>query len=470
MKFLRDSLLLAGKDMLIYFKDPVGLIVGFLLPIALVTVFGLLMKYAFGGSGGTPKVTMHVVDLDRTDSSAALIKSLAGGGLLNVKTFAAEQPESEQALRNLITDGDGHHGLIIDAGYAQQLDGGKLPAMRMLRDPGRAMEDQIIQFALVQSFVSLGDQRVVLGATRRVLQQQGLDEQQLDQLDERFLQTGQLIQRFIAVGAENGDSGDEDAAGGDAKGGDAEGGDAAASEPGQDAAFDAMNFVTQLLPIEPEDLSPPDRNLKISYQQAQSISGMSVMMLLFGLVGAGTVLLKEREEGTLRRLFSLPISRQSVLSGKWLSTSLIGLVQLFVLFVYGELLFRVGLFDDPVTLGILIVTWVAVATSFAMMLASVCQSSKQAEGLSTILILVMSALGGCWFPTQLMSLPGWLDAATRLVPTYWAMTGFQGMMWNNLAWQSPKLIQAIGFQWIFVAILGVITLVAYRRNYCQENH
>ncbi|MEM9828398.1 MAG: ABC transporter permease, partial [Planctomycetota bacterium] len=167
-------------------------------------------------------------------------------------------------------------------------------------------------------------------------------------------------------------------------------------------------------------------------------------------------------------LFSLPIRREAVLWGKGISLFVIGSIQLIVFFVYGELVFRVGLFQQPLTLAVLIVTWVAVAASFAMMLATTCRSAKQAEGLATILILVMSALGGCWFPTQLMSLPGWLESATRIVPTYWAMTGFQGMMWNQLTLGSPKVLGAISIQWLFVALLSAFSVIMFRRNYCRD--
>ncbi len=69
-----------------------------------------------------------------------------------------------------------------------------------------------------------------------------------------------------------------------------------------------------------------------------------------------------------------------------------------VLMIYGELMFKVGLFRDPVTLVVLILTWVATAGSFGMAIATLSRTAKQGDGLATIIILVMAALGGCWFP------------------------------------------------------------------------
>ena len=46
-------------------------------------------------------------------------------------------------------------------------------------------------------------------------------------------------------------------------------------------------------------------------------------------------------------------------------------------------------FRDPITLLVLSVTWAAAATSFGMLIAAWARTTKQAEGLSTVLILLM---------------------------------------------------------------------------------
>ncbi len=69
------------------------------------------------------------------------------------------------------------------------------------------------------------------------------------------------------------------------------------------------------------------------------------------LTSAGAILLAEREQGTLKRLLALPIAPESILLGKYFYLYVIGLVQMSILMVYGEKVFGVGLFRDPVTCG-----------------------------------------------------------------------------------------------------------------------
>jgi ABC-2 type transport system permease protein len=229
-----------------------------------------------------------------------------------------------------------------------------------------------------------------------------------------------------------------------------------------------MGFMTNMVPLEEKTIEPPYRPQRVTYQAAQSVAGMTVMSLLFALTGCASILLAEREKGTLRRLFAMSIPRQSVLLGKLLFAAIIGIIQVSILFVYGELMFRVGLFRDPLTLCVLALTWVAAATSFGMLIASTARSSAQADGLAQVVILVMAALGGCWFPLQTMQLPAVLDIASKSMMTYWAMSGFQGMLWNQLDLSSSKIQIALGWQWVWAIVLMALAMVMFRRNYTQD--
>ncbi len=73
MKTIQDAWLLARKDLTLHLRDRAALTTGFLVPIALVTVFGWIMTYAFGGGSGMPKVSLWFVDEAQNESSQAVI-------------------------------------------------------------------------------------------------------------------------------------------------------------------------------------------------------------------------------------------------------------------------------------------------------------------------------------------------------------------------------------------------------------
>ena len=57
-----------------------------------------------------------------------------------------------------------------------------------------------------------------------------------------------------------------------------------------------------------------------------------------------------------------------------------------------------------------------------MLLASVAPTPEMARSLSTFTILLMSALGGAWFPVAYM--PPVMQQVSRATLVYWSMSGF----------------------------------------------
>ena len=124
-------------------------------------------------------------------------------------------------------------------------------------------------------------------------------------------------------------------------------------------------------------------------------------------------------------------------------------MQLSLFFVYGNLIFRIDAFRDPVTLFVLCVTWTVACTSLGMLIAVSVRTVRQAETLTYILVLILAGLGGCWIPKQIMNLPASVELLTRFMVTNWAMAGFQGMFWDQLPWTHHRMLTAIGIQWAF---------------------
>ncbi len=468
---LQAAIALAKKDLKCFFRDRGALVASILVPIMLVTVFGAIMAYAFGGgSGGMPKVRLHVADLDKSSESEQFLSQLESFDmirLIQLDTVAlGDSPETiEAAIEKRIVDGDSHHILVLPKGFQVTPKPGEV-GLRLVRDPGRSMEDRVVSIAVMQASLSSGGGDIFTDAMENMLSKQGMEADQLAQITNWMDSIGDTIGDFSE--ARNASGAAETAQEADAL---AQEADATADAPdvtegaGTNSMEAILEFFSDAVPVETKDVKPPARSAQATYQQAQSVAGMSVMMLLFALTSCGSVLLAERQDGTLRRLFACPIPRGSILLGKFFFVFVIGILQLTILFTYGELVFRVGLFRDPLTLVVLGVTWVAAGGAFGMFLATACKSTKQAEGLSSLLILMMAALGGCWFPLQMMNLPGWLEALCKSTMTYWAMSGFQGMLWNQLHWTSDKLLFALGCQWAWALLFAVLSVILYRRNY-----
>ena len=90
---------------------------------------------------------------------------------------------------------------------------------------------------------------------------------------------------------------------------------------------------------------------------------------------------------------------------------MLGTVQLLILFFFSWMIFKVDMFSNFGNLLIVIIASSAAAVSFGMLITSMANSLNQASSLSTLFILMMSAIGGSWFPVSF--LPDWMQTISK---------------------------------------------------------
>jgi len=147
-----------------------------------------------------------------------------------------------------------------------------------------------------------------------------------------------------------------------------------------------------------------------------------MMTLIYGAV----FLTLERRSGMLRRQATAPLSRRQVFLGKLLGRLLIALAQIVVLVVAGRFLFGVSWGSSPSGLALLLLAYAAAVGSLSTLLGATLRTPEQASAVGWILAMVMAALGGCWWPAELM--PDWMRTFSHILPTAWAMDGFHGLI------------------------------------------
>src|SRR6476620_3922078 len=100
--------LMVGKDLRVYGRDRAALLLGFALPVVLVTVAGFIAKFAFGGAGGLPRVALWVSDEDRSPMSIRFTDALRRAELLEIKPRSGDDHGSVAELRRLVAEGEIH--------------------------------------------------------------------------------------------------------------------------------------------------------------------------------------------------------------------------------------------------------------------------------------------------------------------------------------------------------------------------
>ena len=188
-------------------------------------------------------------------------------------------------------------------------------------------------------------------------------------------------------------------------------------EPVSAEAIDDLQEQPRLLTLHVE---PAGEREEIPSGYAQTIPGTMVMFTLLVLLTSGSILLViERRKGLLRRLASTPISRSSVVLGKWIGKMALALIQLVFAMLAGALMFDMGWGYSLPMVCLVLFSWAAFCTSAAIFLANHARSEGQMAGIGVISSMVLAALGGCWWPIEVTS--EWMQALARWLPTGWTM-------------------------------------------------
>jgi len=163
---------------------------------------------------------------------------------------------------------------------------------------------------------------------------------------------------------------------------------------------------------------------------AHSFAGMGVQFVLFMGIEMGVGLLLMRRMGLWKRLRAAPLSRGLLLGSRVLSGALIAAILLAGIYAAAIAVFGVRI-DGSVAGFILVSIAFAIFTSsFGLLIAAVGRTPEATRGLAILATLLLVMLGGAWVPTFVF--PEWLQAATVVVPTRWAIDGLEATTWRGL--------------------------------------
>ena len=167
---------------------------------------------------------------------------------------------------------------------------------------------------------------------------------------------------------------------------------------------------------------------------AQSSSGMMVQFSIFGLMTSAMVLVLERKSRTLQRLLTSPMRRVEVIAGHILAMFLVVFAQQLILVLLGQFVFRVDYFRQPLAILLMITVLSLWAASLGLLISAISRKEDQVITLSLIAMFVFAAMGGAWFPLEVAGKT--FAAIGHLMPTAWAMDGFQNILMRGLGFQS----------------------------------
>lgn len=447
---MHPIVVLFRKDFTTFFRSKASVALTFIVPFVLIYLFGQIFGINRSDSGPTG-IPLAVVNASDNPAAVRMVEALKAESSFRVITEFTNpdkttRPLTTDDLRPLMeaTSPRFRFALVIPADLVRADEIGL--RLQILSNPRNEIETQtvngILQKVIFSNVPELLGQSMQASA-RRFLGQTGLqtfNQRVAGAVADSFGGDPAEIEREISSGnfaLRRLDTADEPAAAG--------------------ATHAAPDFFSQLVKIDTEQVV--GANVK-SPAATRIVGGWAMQFLLFALSASATSLFRERDAGLFQRLLASPATRAHILWSKFLYGVCIGLIQLVVLFMAGQMLFGIAVTDHLFLLVIVSIFAAASCTAFGMLLAAIAPNAEAASSLATFLILVMSAIGGAWFPISL--LPEFIQQFSKLTLVYWAMEGFSSVLWSGHS--LVQILPIVGILSLITATVMGVTIWRFNRG------
>ena len=435
---MNNLIQLFKKDFIRFFNDKPAVLLTFIVPAVLIVIFGSI----FGGGGSRGRVPVIFINESDSEIATAIEEKLDSSSSIRlVKKYMPEGSDSsifftEEIAKEYVKTGKRSAAVILPEDFLS--DTSLTITIKYYYDPKNEIESSIIQAAIQRTIFSQLPEIFPALLTRQANDFLGVEEgdefreSMANVVSDYFGVEKDSILKFTSQEINQNLFGTSD-------------------------DTSSTSFMENLIKFESEQLV--GTNLK-NPGVTRIVGGWAMMFLLFSLTGAATSLFEEKQEGTLRRLLCMPVKRYHILMSKYLFSMTLGTVQLLVMFLFAWALFDVDIFTNFFNLMVVIVISAAAAVSFGMIITAHATSLSQANGIATLLILVMSAVGGSWFPISLF--PEWLQVIANFTITYWSVEAFLQILWRQAELSAITLNL---FILLFIAVVfNVYSIIKFNKG------
>lgn len=411
----RQILAVTRKELRLFVRDPGALALTFLMPFMFIVVMSTALKGLFSPEAKMKALKVLVINKDQGPHAAAIVERLDAMDAFDVESRWNGKPLGRQEAERLVVRGKRSLAIVFPPDFSKVLEQSLLAAEKRSTTV-EIVVDPVTSLQIVEPM-----QALIEGLLR---------QRAAEALMPRGIDNLIAALRPEAGPAETGPLGDQ-----------------------ARRAAKAMLLGSGRPPVTLKRTYP--RGIQLSdfpdtYQQ--NVPGYTIFGI-FWIVSllAGSVL-RERREGTLRRLQVAPFSRSALLAGKLIPYLLINVIQIAIMLGSGKLIFGMGLGRDPLALALVSLICAATATGLGVMVSALVRTEAQAGSLATLLLLILSALGGCFVPRFVM--PEWLQLAGFVTPHAWGLEAYHDLLVRGmgLAQVLPKIGVLAAFAALFFAV------------------
>lgn len=159
-----------------------------------------------------------------------------------------------------------------------------------------------------------------------------------------------------------------------------------------------------------------------------NVPAWTIFAMFFIIIPLSVSLIKEKSEGSMIRLKTLPGSYLDVLIGKFLVFFVVCNIQFVLMMLVGIVVLPLvglpvlNLGGNLAAVAVIALSNAFAATAAGLLLGTMATTHQQATIGGSVAVLILAAIGGIWVPTYVM--PDLMEQLSVISPLNWGLTGF----------------------------------------------
>lgn len=391
---MRKLFISIEKEFKLVVRDIEGIILIFLMPLILVIVVALLQHRTFQNVLES-KIPIVIVDADNDSLGAAFRKGIASSGMFEVTDLVSPDTSQARLIKSQVAEGTYQIGVFIPPESSKAIKNRALLLVQQQLPNALVLDtvnmkqhagiELIFDPITKSSFRNLAKSKMQEYAAQ--IETQLVFETYTKIIDALTNQTSEVIYPDKAVIQFN---------------------EVQISEYTDDKTPDAVQHNVP----------------------AYTLFGMFLICIPI----AGNII-KERSDGCLARLKTMPVSYEVLMLGKTAVFVAIGLVQAALIIAVGYFVMpwldlpQLHLFNNWGALFLISFASALAATGYGIAIGTLATTHTQASTFGSVSTVILAAIGGVWIPVMLM--PEVMRAISEISPLSWGIKGYYDVFLRN---------------------------------------
>jgi len=403
------------KECLLLIRDPGGLVLIFMMPLALVVVMALVQDAPFRDYQEL-KIDVLLVDMDRDSLGNKIRKSFEAAGQVHL----VEESDSVVA-RQKVHSGEYKAAIILNPEVSstlrrktRQLIARVFTKFGMDADNSDSLQIPTIQLkVLVDPAIKVNYRQNLTSGIEKII----ANVQTSWLLDE--------LQEQLSEGKEN---------------------------------TEKIEFDLSQIAAVDQRYAAEKKSVGLMTNSVQhNVPAWTMFAMFFILYPLAGNFINEREGGSMLRLRLIAGSQFAVITGKFLFYFVVCLLQFLMLIAVGVYIMpllgldRLVLGDSPMLILLTACCVAMAATGYGTLIAVYFKTAQQALSFGSVSVVILSAIGGVWIPIYVM--PEILQTISRFSPMSWGLESFNDLFLRQAHFGSilPNILRLLGFALVTLA-------------------